>query len=136
MGLNLITIGLESGIDHLSGYQTLLSYIKDDLCKNLYHLLSTERLNIYASVLRVTFLLFESLRGHLKLQLEYFFIKLMEIITSESNKILIEQKEITIDYFLQMLKIPCFAVELYLNYDCCLNCSNLFEDLTKLLSKV
>jgi hypothetical protein len=68
--------------------------------------------------------------------MEHFFIKLMEIITSESIKISIEQKEMSIDYFLHMLRIPGFAVELYLNYDCCLNCTNLFENLTKLLSKV
>ena len=136
MGLNLITIGLESGIDHISSYQSLLAYVKDDLCKNLYNLVLTERLAIYASVLRVSFLLFESLRGHLKLQLEHFFTKLMEIIMSESNKIPQEQKEMTIDYFLQMLRIPGFAIEMYLNYDCSLNCSNLFEELTKLLSKV
>jgi brefeldin A-resistance guanine nucleotide exchange factor 1 len=60
----------------------------------------------------------------------------MEIIVSESNKISYEQKEIALDYIVQMLRIPGFPIELYLNYDCCLNCSNLFEDLSKLLSKV
>ena len=136
MGLNLLTIGIESGVDHISSYQSLLVYVKDDLCKNLYNLLSSERLAIYASTLRVSFLLFESLRGHLKLQLEHFFTKLMEIIVSESNKIGQEQKEMTIDHLLQLLRIPGFAIELYINYDCSLNCTNLFEDLTKLLSKV
>jgi hypothetical protein len=136
MGLNLITIGLESGIDHIASYQTLLAYIKDDLCKNLYDLLSIERLSIYTNVLRVTFLLFESLRANLKLQLEHFLVKLMEIILSESNRVSQEQKEITIDFLVQMLRIPGFAIELYLNYDCSYNSSNIFEDLTKLLSKV
>jgi brefeldin A-resistance guanine nucleotide exchange factor 1 len=175
MGLNLITIGLESGIDYISSYQSLLAYVKDDLLKNLYQLLSTERMAQYASVLRVSFLLFESLRSHLKLQMEHFLNKLMDIClilspndfavnslngeigisnssvllqqppaSTSSNKsnlnnnkqITQEQKEMTIDYFLQMLRIPGFAVEIYLNYDCSLNCSNLFENLTKLLSKV
>ncbi len=180
MGLNLITIGLESGIDYISSYQSLLAYVKDDLLKNLYQLLSTERMAQYASVLRVSFLLFESLRTHLKLQMEHFLNKLMDIClisspndsyfagnslngeiglggsnssaslqqqptsnsSSKSNasnlnkQITQEQKEMTIDYFLQMLRIPGFAVEIYLNYDCSLNCSNLFENLTKLLSKV
>ena len=180
MGLNLITIGLESGIDYISSYQSLLAYVKDDLLKNLYQLLSTERMAQYASVLRVSFLLFESLRSHLKLQMEHFLNKLMDIClisspndsyfaannlngeiglggsnssvslqqpppstsnsksnSNNSNKqITQEQKEMTIDYFLQMLRIPGFAVEIYLNYDCSLNCSNLFENLTKLLSKV
>jgi plasmid maintenance system antidote protein VapI len=136
MGLNLITVGLESGVDSIASYQSLLAYTKDDLCKNLYNLLSSERMPIYTSVLRALFLLFESLRGHLKLQLEHFFAKLMEIIQSESNKISSEQKEMTIDLVLQMLRIPGFAVEIYLNYDCSPNCTNLFEELTKLLSKV
>jgi golgi-specific brefeldin A-resistance guanine nucleotide exchange factor 1 len=135
IGLNLITIAFESGIDHISSFSTLISYVKDDLCKNLFSLLSTDRLPIFATVLRSTFLLFESLRGHLKLQMEYYFNKLMDIIVNESTKITPEQKEITIDYILQMLRIPGFAIEIYLNYDCSLNCTNLFEDLTKLLSK-
>ena len=136
MGLNLLTIGLESGVDHLASYQSLLAYVKDDLCKKLYNLLSAERLTIYASALRVLFLLFESLRFHLKLQLEHVFIKLMDIIVSDSNKIGQEQKEMTIDYLLQLLRVPGFSTEIYLNFDCSLNCTNLFEDLTKLLSKV
>lgn len=136
MGLNLLTIALESGIDHLASYQSMLAYVKDDLCKNLYNLLSSERLMIFTNVLRISFFLFESLRFHLKFQIEYFFVKLMDIIKSESNRTTQEQKEVTIDFILQMLRIPGFAVELYINYDCSLNCSNLFEDLTKLLSKV
>lgn len=135
MGLNLLTIGLESGVDHLASYQSLLSYVKDDLCKNLYNLLSTERLAIYANSLRVSFLLFESLRSHLKLQMEHFFIKLMDIIVSDSNKVSQEQKEMTVDFLLQLLRLPGLPTELYLNYDCSLTCTNLFEDLTKLLSK-
>jgi hypothetical protein len=35
MGLNLIIVALESGVDHLTMYSTLLVYVKDDLCKNL-----------------------------------------------------------------------------------------------------
>lgn len=39
------------------------------------------------------------------------------------------------DFLIQLWKLPCFAAELYLNYDCDLFCSNIFEDTTKLLSK-
>lgn len=146
MGLNLITIGLESGVDHIAAYQSLLAYVKDDLAKNLFNLLGSERLHIYASVLRVLFLLFESLRAHLKYQLEFIFTRLMHVImTTETGKggggggggaVSQEQREMTIDFVLQMLRIPGFAIEMYINYDCSLNCTNLFEDLTKLLSKV
>jgi len=41
-----------------------------------------------------------------------------------------------LDSVVQLWRIPGFVTELYLNYDCDLYCPNLFEDLTKLLSKV
>ncbi len=135
MGLNLLTIGLELGVDHVASYQSLLSYVKDDLCQKIYNLFSHERTPIYANALRVSFLLFESQRFHLKLQMEHFMIKFMDIIVSDSPKLTHEQKYITIDHLLQLLRIPGVPTELYLNYDCSLNCSNIFEDLTKLLSK-
>ena len=46
-----------------------------------------------------------------------------------------EIKELAIDNIVSLWSIPNFVTELYLNYDCDLYCSNLFEDLTKTLSK-
>lgn len=46
-----------------------------------------------------------------------------------------EHKEIALESIIQLLRIPGLAAELYLNYDCDLYSTNLFEDLTKLLSK-
>jgi len=42
----------------------------------LVQLLSVERLNLYAASLRVCFLLFESMREHLKFQLEVSFLSM------------------------------------------------------------
>ncbi len=42
---------------------------------------------------------------------------------------------VLLDFLIQLWKLPCFVTELYLNYDCDLFGSNLFEDTTKLLSK-
>lgn len=98
-------------------------------------LLSIERLSIFAAVLQVSFLMFESLRTHLKFQLELYLTKLIEIIVSDSLKVTYEHKEIALDNILQLWRIPGFVTELYLNYDCDLYCTNLYEDLTKLLAK-
>lgn len=68
--------------------------------------------------------------------LKMYLTKLMDIIVSESSRILYEQREIALESIVQMLRIPGLVTELYLNYDCDLYCTNLFEDLTKLLSKV
>ncbi len=32
MGLSLLIVALESGVDNISSYTSLLYYIKDDLC--------------------------------------------------------------------------------------------------------
>ena len=62
--------------------------------------------------------------------------KLMEIIVSESPRVLYEQRELALESIVQLLRIPGLVVELYINYDCDLYSSTLFEDLMKLLSKV
>jgi hypothetical protein len=59
----------------------------------------------------------------------------MELIVSEQSKISYEQKEIALETIVQLLRIPGLPAELYLNYDCDLYLTNLFEELTKMLSK-
>ncbi|KAK2098899.1 G-box binding factor [Saguinus oedipus] len=161
MGLHLLTVALESA--PIAQCQTLLGLIKDEMCRHLFQLLSIERLNLYAASLRVCFLLFESMREHLKFQMEFnqldsfveklkgdqrkladpkyenrqmYIKKLMEIITVENPKMPYEMKEMALEAIVQLWRIPSFVTELYINYDCDYYCSNLFEDLTKLLSKV
>ncbi|XP_044229788.1 Golgi-specific brefeldin A-resistance guanine nucleotide exchange factor 1 isoform X2 [Thunnus albacares] len=133
MGLQLLTVALESA--HISNYQSLLGLVKDELCRHLFQLLCVDRMNLYASSIRVCFLLFESMRMHLKFQLEMYLKKLMDIITSENIKMPYEMKEMALEALVQLWRIPSFVTELYINYDCDFYCSNLFEDLTKLLSK-
>lgn len=62
--------------------------------------------------------------------------KLIDIITSENIKMPYEMKEMALEALVQLWRIPSFVTELYINYDCDFYCSSLFEDLTKLLSKV
>ncbi|XP_036402027.1 Golgi-specific brefeldin A-resistance guanine nucleotide exchange factor 1 isoform X1 [Megalops cyprinoides] len=133
MGLQLLTAALESA--HIAPYQSLLGLVKDELCRHLFQLLSVDRMNLYAASIRVCFLLFESMRVHLKFQLEMYLKKLMDIITSENAKMPYEMKEMALEAIVQLWRIPSFVTELYINYDCDYYCSNLFEDLTKLLSK-
>ncbi|KAM9133463.1 Golgi-specific brefeldin A-resistance guanine nucleotide exchange factor 1 isoform 6-T6 [Pangshura tecta] len=133
MGLQLLTVALESA--PVANCQSLLGLVKDELCRHLFQLLSVERLNLYAASLRVCFLLLESMREHLKFQLEMYIKKLMEIITVENPKMPYEMKEMALEAIVQLWRIPSFVTELYINYDCDYYCSNLFEDLTKLLSK-
>ncbi|KAJ8926524.1 hypothetical protein NQ314_021126 [Rhamnusium bicolor] len=135
LGLTLLTVCFEVGADSIGKYNTLLALVRDDLCRNLFSLLNTERLSVFAADLQVAFLMLESLRTHLKYQMECYLNKLMEIIVSDSVKVTYEHKEIALDSLLQLWRIPGFVSELYLNYDCDMYCTNLYEELTKLLAK-
>ncbi|KAL6262376.1 hypothetical protein P5V15_007465 [Pogonomyrmex californicus] len=135
LGLSLLQVALEIAADALSNFSSLLALVKDDLCRNLILLLGTDRLSILAVDLQVSFLLFESQREHLKFQLEHYLIKLMEIVVSESNRISYEQRELALEAIVRLWRIPGLPAELYLNYDCGLYCTNLYEELMKMFSK-
>jgi brefeldin A-resistance guanine nucleotide exchange factor 1 len=135
IALNLLTVVFEVASDNIGNFFSLITLVKDELCKNLFQLLNTERLPIFAANLQVCFLLFESLRYDLKFQLEHYLIKLTDIIGSENIRVTYEIRELALDNLLQLLRVPGFAAELYINYDCDLYCANIFENITKLLSK-
>lgn len=67
--------------------------------------------------------------------MECYLKKLMEIIVSDTGKVSYEHKEIALDSLLHLWRIPGYVSELYLNYDCDIYCTNLYEELTKLLGK-
>ncbi|XP_024884450.1 Golgi-specific brefeldin A-resistance guanine nucleotide exchange factor 1 isoform X2 [Temnothorax curvispinosus] len=135
LGLSLLQVALEIAADALSNFLSLLALAKDDLCRNLILLLGTDRLSILAVNLQVSYLLFESQREHLKFQLEHYLIKLMDIVVSESNRISYEQRELALEAIVRLWRIPGLPAELYLNYDCGLYSTNLYEELMKMFSK-
>ncbi|XP_012936931.1 Golgi-specific brefeldin A-resistance guanine nucleotide exchange factor 1 [Aplysia californica] len=135
MGLSLLVVALETAADHISSYNSLLYLVKDELSRNLSMLLQSERISLFAASLRLSFLLYESMRSHLKFQLENYLLRISDIIVSDNPKITYDHREIALDLIVQLWRIPGLVTELYLNYDCDLYCSNLFDDMTKLLSK-
>ncbi|XP_061379178.1 Golgi-specific brefeldin A-resistance guanine nucleotide exchange factor 1 isoform X2 [Danaus plexippus] len=138
LGLSLVGTALEVAADHLAKCPALLGLVRDPLCRNLISLLDTERISIFALDLQLWFLLFEALRGHLKYQMEAFFKKIIDIISADATKSIYELKEIhhiALESLCQMFRIPGLCTELYLNFDCDVYCTNIFEEFTKLLSK-
>ena len=67
---------------------------------------------------------------------QMYLSRLSEVIVSESAKVPYDRKEIALEMVWQLWRIPGFVTELYINYDCDMYCSNIFEDYVKLLSKV
>ncbi|CAH2247878.1 jg12242 [Pararge aegeria aegeria] len=138
LGLSLVGTALEVGADQIAKYPSLLYLVQDPLCRNLLSLLDTEKITIFALDLQIWFLLFEALRAHLKYQMEAFFKKIIEIISADTTKSIYELKEIhhiALENLAQMFRIPGLCTELYLNFDCDIYCTNVFEELAKLLSK-
>uniref|UniRef100_A0AAQ5Y5I3 Golgi-specific brefeldin A-resistance guanine nucleotide exchange factor 1 n=1 Tax=Amphiprion ocellaris TaxID=80972 RepID=A0AAQ5Y5I3_AMPOC len=115
MGLQLLTVALESA--HIANYQSLLVLVKDELFVAYLYLYGL------------------SLNRYFRNIFSMYLKKLMDIITSENMKMPYEMKEMALEALVQLWRIPSFVTELYINYDCDFYCSNLFEDLTKLLSK-
>lgn len=133
--LSLVTVALEVGGEHINRCPSLLYLIRDQLCRNLLLLLKPEvRLPILMVSLRVAILVFESLRIHVKFQLEMFMTRLTDIITSEAPNFY-SHKELALETVVQLWRIPGLITELFVNFDCDLYSDNIFEDLTKILSK-
>ena len=136
VALSLMSTALETGAEHLDKYESLLDIVKDELTRNLVLLLSSERVATFSSTLWISYLVFATQRKHLKYQMEIFLTRLMEVVNSETNpKITYEHKELVLDMIVRLYKMPEFITQLYVNYDCDLYTHNVFEDLTKMLSK-
>ncbi|VDN96696.1 unnamed protein product [Rodentolepis nana] len=135
VALGLLAVAFETGADFLHACPSILRLVATDLTKYLMMLLFQERISLFASTLRLSFLLFESLRVHLKLQLEVYFHRLIAIISHDNDRITYEQREMALDAVVQLFLLPGLAAEIYVNYDCDPYCSNLFDDITEMLTK-
>ncbi|KAG7388423.1 G-box binding factor [Phytophthora boehmeriae] len=134
LGLRLINIVLETAGTGLGNHPSLVSVLQGDLSKFLLQNSETEELAILSLTLRVVFNLFNSIKDHLKVQLEIFFTSVhMRIIDSRSCSN--EQKELALESLLEFCREPALMLDLYINYDCDVHCTNLFEVLCKSLAR-
>ena len=62
MGLGLVNSTLEVGVDVIGQFLTLMGLDKDELARRLIPLLSSERVGMFSSALRCSFLVFNSLK--------------------------------------------------------------------------
>jgi len=59
---------------------------------------------IFSSSLRLAFLVFESMRQHLKFQLEYYMTNLINIVVNENSKIPYGKKEMALSMYIIIMK--------------------------------
>ena len=136
LGLSLLNTILETGGEMLGSIPEIVGLIQSELCKYLLQDSQTEELPVLALVLRVIFNLFNSIKSYLKVQLEVFFTSVhLGICESRSELVTSEQKEIALESLLEFCREPALMVDLYKNYDCDVQCTNLFETLCACLCR-
>ena len=109
----------------------------DSLCKSMLNNLLTDNLDRLNLCMRLFFNLYVSLRKYVKVQLEIFFNNIMTYILKAPAKfVLFEKQELVLEYLIQFFYQPNFISDIFINYDCHLYCTNIFDILTTYLYKV
>lgn len=103
LSLGLINIALEAGGEHLGTSPALVAIMQGDLCKHLLQNSQSEDLTILGLTLRVVFNLFNSIKDHLKVQLEVFLtsvhLRLLEGVANDTVRL--EQRELVLESLLE-----------------------------------
>ncbi|CAM9552437.1 unnamed protein product, partial [Phaeothamnion confervicola] len=134
LALALINIALEAGGADLGHHADLVQVMQGDLCKHLLQNSQTDDLGILSLTLRVVFNLFNSIKDHLKVQLEVFLTSVhLRILDASSHRP--EQRELALESLLEFCREPALMLDLYINYDCDVHCTNLFETVCAALSR-
>ncbi|OQR85972.1 hypothetical protein ACHHYP_11123 [Achlya hypogyna] len=113
LGLSLINLVLETAGTGLGAHPSLVHVLQGNLSKYLLQNSETTELHVLSLTLRVVFNLFNSIKDHLKVQLE----------------------ELALESLLEFCREPALMLDLYINYDCDVHCTNLFEVLCKALAR-
>eukprot|EP00937_MAST-01D_sp_MAST-1D-sp2_P002239 g2239.t1 len=137
LGLTLINVVLETAGESLTAYPDIVALLQSDLCKFLLQNSQTDSLEVLSLTLRVVFNLFNSMKNHLKVQLEVFFTSVHLRISSTPISTLrsAEQKELALESLLEFCREPALMLDLYVNYDTDVHCTNLFETLLQALAQ-
>jgi brefeldin A-resistance guanine nucleotide exchange factor 1 len=130
--LTLVNIALETLRVELSTNE--IAILSNDLCKYLLQWSTTHDLVILSLTLRVIFNLFQTIRNHLKVPLEVFLtsVHLRILEHSASN----DEREVALESLLEFCQEPALMKDLYLNYDCDVQCTNLYESICATLGNV
>ncbi|RHY95671.1 hypothetical protein DYB35_004809, partial [Aphanomyces astaci] len=112
-GLSLINLVLETAGTGLGAHPSLVSVLQGDLSKYLLQNSETSELQVLSLTLRVVFNLFNSIKDHLKVQLEIFFTSVhMRIMDSPTCSD--EQKELALESLLEFCREPALMLDLLL----------------------
>ena len=104
---------------------------KDSLVKNTL----SSNIKIFQPSLELFISIIKVYRVHLKEQIEIFFMKVL-ITFLESENLEFVFKDAVLKALLNIVNDCSFLVELYVNYDCDVNCTAVFSELINILTKI
>mmetsp|Transcript_20608 Transcript_20608/g.29575 ORF Transcript_20608/g.29575 Transcript_20608/m.29575 type:complete len:1961 (+) Transcript_20608:126-6008(+) len=137
--LSLINIALEAGGPSLGTMDFLVDVLRGDVCRHLLNTSQSENLAVFSLSLRVVFNLFMSIKDHMKVQLEVFLTSVHLRILHPSTAILnataisSAREELALESLLEFCREPSLMHDIYTNYDCDVQCTNLFDSIVTTL---
>lgn len=130
--LTMVNIALETLTDELTAVE--VGILQNDMCKFLLSWSTTHDLVILSLTMRVIFNLFQTIRNHLKVPLEVFLTSVhLRILEHSANP---EEREVALESLLEFCQEPSLMKDLYLNYDCDVQCTNLYASICTTLGNV
>eukprot|EP00127_Corallochytrium_limacisporum_P003297 Clim_evm146s147 gene=Clim_evmTU146s147 len=135
IGLRLLITIFEASANAIAERAYLMRLIQVYLSRYIVTILKKAgRLQTFTLALRLGHILFCNYRRELKLQMESMLLILIERIANVERQQ--EFSETALEMIASLCRIRYLMAELYLNYDCSINCADLFETLVKFLSKI
>jgi hypothetical protein len=150
--LSLINIALEAGGPSLGAMEYLVEVLRGDVCRHLLILSQSDDLAVFSLALRVVFNLFVSIKDHMKVQLEVFLtsvhLRILNMSTATSSTAVSASKnqtngtgasgngareELALESLLEFCREPSLMHDIYTNYDCDMQCTNLFDSIVTTL---
>ncbi|CAZ85055.1 unnamed protein product [Tuber melanosporum] len=135
MAMRIIDVAFEVAGPSIAKHPSLASLAKDDLCRYLFQLVRSDTMTILQESLRVTGTLLATTRSVLKLQQELFLSYERQKLGMEGGSRRPDAREAMVESVGALARIPSFMVELYVNYDCEVDRSDLCEDVISFLSR-
>ncbi|XP_009789338.1 ARF guanine-nucleotide exchange factor GNOM-like [Nicotiana sylvestris] len=133
--LGLINSAIEVSGASLGNHPELLALIQKELFHNLMRFGLSMSPLILSTVCSIVLNLYHHMRTKLKLQLEALFSGVLLRIAQSKHGASYQQQEVAMETLVDFCRQLMFMPEMYANFDCDISCSNVFEDLTNLLSK-
>ncbi|GMH45726.1 hypothetical protein BSKO_13689 [Bryopsis sp. KO-2023] len=134
--LRMIHTAVVSAGEAIAEHRSLLSLIRTQLFVALNQALTRPPQSIHAAVFQVVLAMYKLFGDKLILQIECFFQTSLLRLCEGKGCYTQEHQEVALEALLDFCGHPDFLRDMYLNLDCRIERTNLFEDICALLSKM